>query len=94
MIDIAREELYIRGLRRVIAASLSYRAKPYTKKGRGCDGFVYVLEGGCAYRFRDGTHFTAATGDILYLAEGAHYTMHLSPGTYGYIFCDFEAGSV
>ena len=90
MIDIAREEIYIRGLRRVIAASLTYRVKPYVKNGRECDGFVYVLEGGCTYRFRDGTHFTAAPGDILYLAAGAHYTMRLLPGTYGYIFCDFD----
>lgn len=88
--DIARNELYITALHRVIASALEYRPKPWIKNGRACDAFVYVLEGGCRYEFADGSSFIASPGDLIYLAEGSCYTMHLQPGKYGYIYCDFS----
>lgn len=90
VVDISKNDLYIKALHQVIASSMPYRTKLNVRENRPSDCFVFVLEGGCTYRFQEGTRFSVSPGDILYLAAGASYTMELHPSGYGYIFCDFD----
>ena len=75
MIDIAKNELYIKSFDSVYKNYLSARTIPFCHP-RYCDGLVYILGGSCNYTFaEDGRSFQASAGDLLYLAHGAIYQM-------------------
>jgi len=87
--DITENYLYIYLLKNILKGSIMPNVKTRTD-GRKSDGFVYILSGNCAYCTSDGDHFTASSGDLLYLADRAVYDMHIgSEETYSFIFCDF-----
>ena len=75
MIDISKNELYIKSFDSVYKNYLSARTIPFCHP-RYCDGFVYILGGSCKYTFSDDKRsFQARAGDLLYLAHGAVYQM-------------------
>ena len=90
MIDIAREYLYVGAMHQVIESSLKYRPRPLAVNGRGNDGLIFILSGGCTYSFRDGKELIASAGDILYLPANAYYRMYLHRELYRYIYFDFD----
>ena len=89
MIDISRGDLYIKSLFSVQRGSIRARKKPTPTSGRHSDALVYIISGDCRYSFSDGSSFHALEGDIIYLADGAHYSMAVGDGTYSFIYCDF-----
>ena len=62
-IDILKNEFYITSFRRVLRNYVPQRKIIHTE-GRRFDAFLLVLNGGCEYRFRDGTSFTVNAGDV------------------------------
>ena len=88
--DLSQKKLYITTLYRVIASSMNHHYKSGNKNERPCDGFVYVLDGECRYKFNDKTNFTVTKGDIVYLAAGSCYTIKVLTDVYSYIYCDFD----
>ena len=93
MIDILKEDLYVKRVIGVIKAKNSNYSKQIEVNGRHSDAFVYILSGSCKYGFSDGSGFTAKEGDVLYLSRGACYTMLIGEDDYRFIFCDFEFDS-
>jgi len=87
--DIVQVNLSIQKLSNVLQNQLNIPPRPFTVNGRLNDAFVYILSGSCRYVFDDGDSFTVNTGDMLYLADGAVYTMHIQEEPYAHIFCDF-----
>ena len=90
-LDIVKNELYIAKFHHVTQAS-SVRRK-IEVKGRASDGFICILGGKCHYSFDDGTFFTAEKGDIMYLANNAHYKMDVDCELYEHIFTNFSFDS-
>ena len=75
MIDISKNELYVKSFESVFKNYLSVKTIPFCHP-RYCDGLVYILGGSCKYTFaEDGRSFQAGAGDLLYLAHGAVYQM-------------------
>lgn len=89
-IDITQNNLYIKNVINVIKSSNKQQNKILKTSGRHSDAFVYIISGSCKYVFDDGTEFVANSGNIVYLAHNAVYTMHISSPDYHFIFCDFE----
>lgn len=87
-IDILKNELYITAFRRVLKNFVPQKKIIHTT-GRKCDAFLFVLSGGCDYKFRDGTHFTVKSGDVFYLAKDSIYEMDVAKERYEVIFADF-----
>ena len=87
--DIAKENLPVKKLSNVLQNQLNIPPRPFVVNGRLSDAFVYILSGSCTYVFDDGDSFTVHEGDILYLADGAVYTMYVKEEPYAHIFCDF-----
>ena len=87
-IDILKNEFYITSFRRVLRNYVPQRKIIHTE-GRRFDAFLLVLNGGCEYRFRDGTSFTVSAGDVFYLAKDSVYEMNVSKERYEVIFVDF-----
>ncbi len=56
-----------------------HHLKVLTVRGRKRSAFMCVTDGSFFYQF-DGGELTLATGDILYLPEGAHYRYTLNEG--------------
>ncbi|MBQ8409990.1 MAG: helix-turn-helix domain-containing protein [Clostridia bacterium] len=75
MIDISKNELYVKCFEGVHQDYIAPRKIPYCRP-RYCDAFVYILGGSCKYTLRDDNRsFKASAGDLLYLAHGAVYKM-------------------
>jgi AraC-like DNA-binding protein len=75
LIDISKNELYVKSFESVFKNYLSVKTIPFCHP-RYCDGLVYILGGSCKYTFaEDGRSFQAGAGDLLYLAHGAVYQM-------------------
>ena len=75
MIDIAKNELYVKSFEGVHKDYISPRTIPFCRP-RYCDAFVYILGGTCIYTLRDDNRsFKACPGDLLYLSHGAVYQM-------------------
>lgn len=88
--DICQSMLYIKDLSAVIESTNRTHSKPLFVNGRHSDAFIYIVEGGCAYTFDDGVHFSVSAGDVLYLAKDAVYRMDVDEGDYHFIYCDFD----
>lgn len=89
MTDISCGNLYIKSICSVQRGSIGARKRPTPKNGRHSDALVYILSGECDYSFSDGEFFHAVAGDIIYLANGARYSMSIGDSAYSFIFCDF-----
>ena len=87
-IDISKNELYLNKLINVIKSS-NRCTTLQIRRGRYSDAFIYILSGSCTYSFDDHTVFTVNSGDILYLAQSATYTMQIHSPSYEFIYCDF-----
>lgn len=92
-LDISKHNLYIHKFVRVIKNQNLNAHKEIKVNGRHSDAFVYILSGSCTYVLENGDTFTAKTGDILYLAYHAVYTMYIHEAKYSFIYCDFEFNS-
>lgn len=88
--DITQTNLYIKNVINVIKASNKNQHKLLHINERHSDAFVYIISGSCRYVFDDGQEFVANTGDVIYLAHKAVYTMYIFSPNYQFIFCDFE----
>ena len=89
--DISKKELFIGRMIGVFATTLGSKPRLWKIGGRHSDAFVFILEGPCKCTFtEDGYSFFANTGDVLYLARDAVYTMEATEGVYSSIYCDFE----
>lgn len=91
-LSIIQNELNIAKLHRVVKSFISF-GKIKGNKGRECDGFIFITEGCCDYRFDDGTSFSVNEGDLMYLAKSAVYDMKVNSDKYSFIFCDFDFDS-
>lgn len=77
MIDIAKNELYIKSFEGIHKDYIHPRAISFCRP-RYCDAFVYILGGSCIYTIKDDKRsFKAHAGDLLYLAHGAVYQMNV-----------------
>lgn len=75
MIDVSKNELYVKSFEGVHKDYISARTIPFCRP-RFCDAFVYILSGSCIYTIREsGRSFKACAGDLLYLAHGSVYQM-------------------
>lgn len=88
--DISSGAFYVKKLIGVFKAPDAYPRRNSHVKSRHCDAFAYVLEGTAVYRFDDGLEFTVRTGDILYMAHNAVYSVSFPTQTFRILFCDFE----
>jgi len=88
-IDISANPFYIKNVQRVVPGELKSKRIIHVNR-RHSDGFIFILEGSCHYRFDDGTEFTVTKGDILYLPFQSVYVMSVQSERYRHIFCDFE----
>lgn len=88
-LDIIQKNVSVKKLSNVLQNQLMIPARPFHVNGRLSDAWVYIVSGSCDYAFDDGVTFTANEGDILYLADGAAYSMHVTAEPYAHIFCDF-----
>ena len=73
----------------VIRARNPHCRKRLSVPSRRSDGFVYVVSGSCDYHFDHGEDFTARAGQVIYLAQRAHYDMWIHDENYLVIYCDF-----
>ena len=73
----------------VIRNNIPPRKKKSYMDCRECDGFIYITKGWCSYDFDDYS-FDVRAGDILYLSEGAHYSMDTHEELYEFIYCNFS----
>ena len=91
-INILKTKLYISAINSVVKSQrLGSEHKRICIKSRHCDAFIFVLSGSCRYKCRGTQPFVASTGDIIYLAKGAEYTiLHEDDDVFSFIFCDFE----
>ena len=87
-IDILKNEFYITSFRRVLKNYVPQRKIIHTV-GRKCDALLFVLHGGCEYRFDDGIQFSVKAGDVFYLAKDSIYEMNVSEERYEVLFVDF-----
>lgn len=92
-VDITKEYTPIASVKHAWAASLRSVRPYYRTDSRVGDGFVFILGGSCEYVFDSGDRFFAEAGDLLYLASGSAYTMHVSDGEYAYICVNFAFAS-
>ena len=62
----------------------------YEKKetGRPHDALIYIIKGSSSYDFGDYS-FDVKVGDLLFLAKGSKYTMHVHE-RYAYLFANFD----
>lgn len=88
--DITLTDFYIKKLICVIKSEINNCSKTIYVCGRRSHAFVYILSGSCSYNFDDKYDVTVNTGDILYLAHNADYTMNIHTNQYRFIYCDFE----
>lgn len=88
--DILSTDFYLKKLICVIKSEIKNYTKTICVNGRHSHAFVYILSGSCSYNFNNEYEFTVNTGDILYLAHNAEYTMNVRTPNYRYIYCDFE----
>lgn len=88
MINIQKDELYIKEIYRAVYSTLPRRYIPKDKE-RTSDGFILTLEGSCHFVLKDGSELTAKPGNIMYLAQGEDYSMQILTDTYRYIPCVF-----
>ncbi len=56
--------------------------------GRTSDAFVCILSGRAVYEFAEGTQ-TAKAGDVLFLAQGSSYGIHVVQAEYTFIVINF-----
>lgn len=93
--DILKTNLYISRILSVVKSQRSgAEYKKLSVKGRHSDAFIFVLSGSCRYECRGSAPFCAKSGDVIYLAKGAEYTMrHENDDLFSFIFCDFEFAS-
>ena len=87
--DITESELYISKLSQTYRGFLPRRVIPMRVEGRASDGLILVLAGQCHYLLDDGTAFTAAEGDVLYLAKDAKYAMNVDCERYEFFVINF-----
>ena len=87
--EITESELYIRALAETQRGVLTRRAIPMRTEGRASDGLILILTGQCHYLFDDGVTFTAAAGDVLYLAQDAKYAMDVDCDRYEFSVVNF-----
>ena len=88
--DILSTDFYLKKLVCVIKSEINNCTKAIYVNRRHNHAFVYILSGSCSYNFNNEYEFTVNTGDILYLAHNAEYTMHVHTPNYRFIYCDFQ----
>ena len=88
--DITKNNIYIGRMINVLKSSLGVSKKLLKTNGRDSDAFIYIVNGSCSYEFDDGARFTAKKGDVLYLADGAVYSMKITEEPYDVHFCNFD----
>lgn len=89
MLDIRKDELYIKDIVRAVVSRLSKRYIP-AGKPREDDVFIYTISGSCAFRMADGTGMISQPGDVVFLACGSDYAMDILTDEYHYIPCVFK----
>ena len=85
--DVLKDREYIRKLIAVVKSYIPPKKIPLCVPRRS-DAFVLILAGSCRYEFEDGEHFEAHPCDLIYLAKGAVYKMHVLE-RYEFIYADF-----
>ncbi len=88
MLDIRKEELYIKDIFHAVVSRLPRRHIPMGIP-RGDDVFIYTVAGNCRYELEGGTSFVARPGDVMFLARGVDYSMDILTDEYRYIPCVF-----
>ncbi len=88
--DILSTDFYLKKLICVIKSEMNNCTKTIYVNGRHSHAYVYILSGSCSYNFNNEYEITVNTGDVLYLAQNAEYTMNVHTPNYRYIYCDFE----
>jgi len=91
-LDIAKTPLYIKQKINVFKKHNPKSRRMLPCGSRHSDAFIYILEGKCSYMFADETEFSLSvqTGEILYLAKNASYTMYIHTDDIRFIYVDFE----
>lgn len=87
MIDISKNELYIKGYEGAFKNYLEPKPIPLCRPRRS-DGFIFILGGVCHYEFKDKYRCTAKKGDLLYLSKGSEYKMDVTE-RYDFICINF-----
>lgn len=88
MLDIQKDELYIKEIRRAVMSRLPRRFIPMDAP-RQDEAFIYTISGSCRYRLNDGRTLVAQPGDVLFLARGTDYSLEILSEEYVYIPCVF-----
>ena len=94
-LDITKQPLYITQKINVFKKQNTRNRKLLPCGSRHSDAFIFFLEGSCSYIMEGDTDFslTVKTGEILYLAKNASYTMFIHSDTIRFIYVDFEFAS-
>lgn len=88
MLDIRKEELYIKDIIRAVVSRLPRRSIPMDRP-RINDAFLYTISGSCRFKLDNGESFDVRPGDVVYLARGVDYAMEILTDEYRYIPCVF-----
>lgn len=90
MQDIAQQMLYVKRFFHAYSSELKGDRRGIGQQMRPNDGFVFVLDGECAYEPSQGTPFVARPGDVIYLAKNAGYVMDVGTEGFSYVCVNFE----
>ena len=93
MQSITREIVYIRQFYHAYAAAIEGERSGIGQRMRPSDGFVFVVDGECAYTPECGEPFVARAGDVIFLAKNAAYGMSVGVRGFSYICVNFEFDS-
>lgn len=88
MLNIQRNELYIKDIFRAVISQLPRRFIPMGTP-RVNEALIYTIAGSCRYELADGTAFIAGSGDVMFLSRGVDYSMEILTDEYRYIPCVF-----
>lgn len=88
MLNIQKDELYIKDIFRVVISKLPRRFIPMGIP-RENEAFIYTISGSCRYALGDGQTFEAQAGDIVFLSRGTDYSMEILSEEFRYIPCVF-----
>lgn len=88
MLDIRKDELYIKDIFRAMSSRLPRRFIPMGNP-RSDDAFIYTVSGSCRYELDDGSVYVAQPGDVMFLGCGVDYSMEILTDESRYIPCVF-----
>ena len=89
MPDITKHQFRIKFITRIAEVNLTKRIIPMGRP-RNLHCFVYTFSGTCEYVFENGQRICVQSGDVLCLAKGQDYSLHVTSDKWHYIVCNFD----